>query len=139
MKQIISILLLMACLVLWCSQPFMAINMMTLDDQPAAADLFGEELAQYFDLSDTPPYWTALGVIICIAIALTAAFIDLTGVKQSAALLGEFPLIWGFHQMYLWTKGSDYLFDTVGIGFWGIAALLIIVALLGKDGIVKEE
>jgi len=129
--SILSLILLAICVMAWFSLPFMSINMLTLDDQPTAAELFGEELTEWFDLSDSPAYLTALAVIIGIALAFFCALVGLNNFTRILAFLSEIPLAWGFYQMYLWTEGNEFLFGTVGHGFWIIAALLLGVVLFG--------
>ena len=137
-NNVIGIALLLICLVLWFSAPFLAINMMTLDDQPTASELFGEELTQYFDLSESPAYWVAIGVMAAVVLGLIFALMGKSGMMRLMALLGELPILWGIWQMYMWTEGNQFFMDTMGFGFWGIAVLLAVVFLFGRVNLFGE-
>lgn len=129
--NLISIILLAACIGLWFAAPFLSINMMTLGDQPTAFELFGDELNYYFNMEETPNYWAAMLVMIAIVLSMICALTGLNGAARFFAFLGELPLGWGFLQMYMWTEGGPYLMDSIGFGFWGMAVLLLGVVLFG--------
>lgn len=131
-NNVMGIALLLICLCLWFSAPFLAINMLTLDDQPTASELFGEELTQYFDLSESPVYWVAIGVMAAVVLGLVFALMGKSGMMRLMALLGELPILWGIWQMYMWTEGNQFFMDTMGSGFWGMAILLAAVVVFGS-------
>lgn len=126
----LCLFLLAGCVFLWLKVPFVAINRLTLGEQPTALQLIQGDVLYLGELSEAPQGWAALisviGTIICIISTLAAA----NKVTRTVAILTELPMAFVLISMINWADDTKELMEALGPGFWGIFVLLLIVAVV---------
>lgn len=135
LPALISIIL---CAILWLAAPFLAINILTLDNQPSALQLLMDDVTYIGSLVEDPAFWAAVGslvgIIVCFLCVIAKKY---TGSRVIAALT-ELPLLIALVHRFLWAADDpgttlNLLSRSLGIGFWGIALLLLVVVLWGGN------
>lgn len=136
----LCLFLLAGCILLWIGAPFAAINILTLGEQPTALQLMQGDVLYLGELSEAPQAWAALisiiGIVICAISTIAAA----NKVTRTVAILTELPMILVLIAMLDWADDAEELMEALGLGFWGISVLLLIVAIvIGINPIGSEK
>ena len=116
---------------LWFAAPFAAVNLATVNDQPAALRFITGNIPFSGDLAETSAYWAAVlslcGIILCILCTVY----QLNLLTCACAVLTEIPLAVAFVDVYRWADGDfGDITRCLGMGFWGIVLLLLATAVL---------
>lgn len=123
----VCLLLLFGCIILWFTAPFVAINILTLGDQPTALQLIKGDFLYLGELTETVAFWAAIisavGLIICIIFAFKSAYRTV----RTVAIVTELPLVLEMIEMLNWADDAQELFEALGFGFWSILILLFVV------------
>lgn len=128
--RIPSIIALVICAILWLVAPFTAINIITLGNQPTALQFITDDITFIGEITETPVFWAAVfsmgGIIVCF-------FCDIIRkptVSRIVAAMAEIPMIRVMFNAFRWADGDmEDLFNMLGIGFWGIFLLFLVVIL----------
>lgn len=127
----ISLLLLVGCLALWVLMPFMAVNTATMGDQPTALALILDDVDYLGDLTEALAYWMSIaaagGLVLCLACVLLKSRI----VTRILAVIAAAPFVFSIVSVAQWAEDFGEFFEFFGIAFWGILAVLLVVAVLG--------
>ena len=128
--KVICLLLIIVCGIIWYASPFVAINYLTLDNQPTAWQLITDDVPYIGDLSGEPEIIAAYGTIIGIGICLLCLLARWNTGVSIIALITELPLCWELVKAYHWANGDlEDILSIIGYGFWLIAALLVVIAI----------
>lgn len=121
------LILLAGCVIFWLTAPFIAINILTLGNQPTALQLVMDDVTYIGELTESTAFWAAVisivGIIICFISTIASAH---TATRIVAAVT-ELPLVLAMVDMINWADDIEELFDALGPGFWGIFILLFAV------------
>lgn len=123
----LCLILLIGCAILWFSAPFIAINLLTMGDQPTALQLVMDAVTYIGELTESTAYWAAITSIIGIIICFISAIATAHGATRVVAILTELPLALAMFDMINWADDTEELFEALGPGFWGIFILLFVV------------
>lgn len=123
----LCLILLVGCAILWFTAPFVAINILTLGDQPTALQLVMDDVTYIGELTESTAYWAAITSIIGIIICFISTIATANGATRVVAILTELPLALAMFDMINWADDTEELFEALGPGFWGIFILLFVV------------
>lgn len=129
----LCLIFLIGCVIMWCTAPFIAINLLTLGDQPTALQLVMDDVTYIGELTESTAYWAAIASIIGIIICLISTIATANGITRFVAVLTELPLVLALYDMIKWADDAEELFEALGIGFWGVFILLWIVVFASKS------
>lgn len=129
--NIISLSLTIVALLLWFFAPFMAINILTLENQPTALELLRDDVTYIGDLVKTDTYKIAIAAIIGICICMLGIILKSKIGTRIVAGLTLLPLLKGFLNAIQITDNFEDFCMFFGISYWGICVILIIVLILG--------
>lgn len=124
------------CAFLWFAAPFIAVNLLTLGDQPTGLQFITDDIDYIGEMTESPTFWCTVAALIGIVICFILIILKKTRGTLIAALLTEIALMVAFVNAFNWVvlDEEEDLFDAFGAGFWGIAILILIVILLsGSD------
>ena len=123
--------LIAVCAFVWFKGPFVAVNLLTMGDQPTAYQIVTDDVLVIGDLEETSVYWAAVGTIIGLIICCVTALCKGNKVVRIVALVSEVPLLIVFLDYISAIDDIEELFDVYGFGFWGLLILLAIIAYVG--------
>lgn len=128
--RLICIIALIISAVLWLTSPFIAINLLTLGDQPSALQFITDDITYIGELTESPAFWAAVfsaaGIIACFVCVIAKKGIA----SRAIAILAEIPMAWVMVCKLRWAEGDmEYFWDSFGFGFWGIFLLFIVVII----------
>ena len=138
--NIFCLLLIFCCILLWLFAPLAAINYLSLGDQSTGWYLLSGEDYELDYLKDSTIFklevFVLVGVVLCFLIELTG--------KQMAvrivSILTVFVQIITVICMFNWLEGDmDYFREAFGLGFWGIAVLLVLVSIFSSSKDAKTS
>lgn len=134
-RNTLCIICLVICAVLWLFAPFIAINLLTMGNQPAALDFITDNITYIGELTESPSFWTAVGSMIGIVACFICAVAKKGSCVRVIAIITELPMLWVLVRMFRWADGDmENFFEVFGFGYWGILILLFIVIVLsGKS------
>ena len=125
--NMLGLILLIGCIILWFTAPFVAVNRLTLGDQPSALQIVFDDVVHVGDLSQTAAFWSSiisiLGIIFCLIYIIS-------GQNKQAyfiAILTEIPLAVVMFDVLSWMDNMEMVFKKLGFGYWGICILLLTV------------
>ncbi len=127
-----SLLLTIICAVLWMVTPFIAINLLTLGEQPTALQFIIDDITYLGELTETSAFWAALGSLIGIISCIICICRGRKGGTRISALLAEIPMVIAFMDMISLIDDVDMFFGIFGLGFWGIAILFAVLACISR-------
>lgn len=138
--NIICLLALIIAVVVWFKGPFMAVNLLTWGNQPTAYELVTDDVLVIGDLKDTIAYWAPLIGIIAIAICIIAIFFRCGNLARIVSFIAEIPLLLAIYQATKMVDDLDEIPEVLGMGFWVVFAVFIIVACFAtsKKKVVEE-
>lgn len=135
------------CGVLWLFAPFVAINIITLDEQPSALQIIMDDVTYFGDRTGSPLFWITVISAAGILSSLFCLLIDKATALRIIAAITDILLLRAVVTTWLvdsWRKTEEIgeviecLRRACGIGFWGIFTLLLFVALFArKETVVK--
>lgn len=125
--SIVCLLLLIGCVLIWAMAPFVAVNLLTMNNQPSALQLVMKDVLILGDLTQTPAYLAALLSILGIVVCLITTCVAANKVTLGFALATELPLGWVLLEYADYLEYADEWF---GIGFWGIIVIMLVVAIV---------
>jgi len=136
-SNVVCILLIVVCAILWSVAPFISINAATLSShggQPTALQIAINDVVVIGDLTGTPVFWAALVSIVCIVICFFCALNKKrTAILVIATLTNVFLVIAYLDQRSFFANAFGQAFSTigevVGIGYIGIFILLLVAGL----------
>lgn len=109
--------------VLWVVAPFAAINLLTIDNQPTAYEVFANKNIRYIgNIRESDAY-------ACAGFALAGfvgCFIGFFFKKYWVALISSGGSVYGFLQIMGEVSPHSYE-DLFGIGFWGVVGVLLVL------------
>lgn len=134
-RNTMCIVCLIICVALWFFAPFVAINILTMGDQPSALDFITDNITYIGELTEAPPFWASVGSLIGIVVCLFCAVAKKGFAVRVVAIITELPLFWVMFEMFRWADGNmDDFFEMFGFGYWCILVLLLIVIVLSGKG-----
>lgn len=129
----LCLILLVGCAILWLTAPFVAINLLTLGDQPTALQLVMDDVVYIGELTESTAFWAAIvsiiGIIICLISTLASSYTT----TRIVAAITELPMLLAMFEMIAWADDLEELFEALGLGFWGVFILLLIVVFTSKS------
>ena len=135
----LCLILLIGCAFLWFTTPFIAINRLTMGDQPTALQLIIDDVTYIGELAETTAFWAAIISIIGITICFISAIASAHGTTCVLAILTELPLVLALFEMVIWADDAEELLEAFGLGFWGIFTLLFIVIFSSGTSKLNER
>ena len=130
----IPLLLLAACLILWCGAPFAAGNLLTWGEQSTALQIVTGGILYVGELRETAAFWAAIASVVGIAVCVLSVLAAANCIARIAALLTEIPLGWALFAFAQRADGAEALLEAFGIGFWGIFVLFLLIACISRSG-----
>lgn len=117
----IPLIALIVCAILWLAAPFMAVNLLTMGEQPTALQLVTDDVMMIGEIAETPAFWAAVISIIGIGVCLLFTITKKGIVVRVFSILTDIVLVIAVLAM------SDFeLSDTIGLGYVGIFVLLLV-------------
>lgn len=138
----VCLVALILCIVLWLFAPFLAINRITLDEQPSALQVVIDDVTYFGERSSSSLFWATVVSLIGIFVGFLCVFIKRGVVLRITAIVTDVYLVysvivtWGFDRWrYTEDMGvvAEYIIRACGFGYWGILFLLLIVAVFAKN------
>lgn len=129
----LCLILLIGCAILWFTAPFIAINLLTLGDQPTALQLVMDDVTYIGELTETSAFWAAIVSIIGILICLISTLASSYTTTRIVAAITELPMLLAMFEMMVWADDLEELFEALGLGFWGVFILLLVVVFTSKS------
>lgn len=126
-------------MILWFAAPFLAVNLLTLGDQPTAFQLVCHDVTVIGELMETSAFWAALVSAIGIIMCFVGSLASEQKTTRIVAMVTEVPLLVSLLEMASWAYDLEEFFECFGIGFWGIAVLLLVIAYLNKNSKQSED
>ena len=123
----LSLFLIVAAAVVWFAAPFVAINYLGWGDQPTALQLVTGDFSYLGDLEESPAFWAGITTIIGIGVCFLATLAKVNILTRIVAILTEIPLGYVLYQMTKWADDGEELMEILGLGFWGLMALLFLI------------
>ena len=126
LKKPLLLILLGVCAILWLAAPFIAVNLLTFGNQPTALQFITDDIIYLVNIKESSAYWAAVvslaGIILCFF------FVTRENYKATCviAIFTEIPMAIALYEGLQWSYNGGVL----GMGFWGIAILLLIVILV---------
>lgn len=135
-----SLIAIFICAILWFFAPFIAINILTLGDQPTALQFITDDIFYIGELTESPAFWAAVfslgGIIMCFICDI----IKKPVVSRIIAVLAEIPMVWAMVNAFRWADGDmEDFFDMFGMGFWGIFLLFLVVILVRGERVNANQ
>lgn len=133
-RKTICLILIIVSAALWVTAPFVAINLLTIGEQPTALQLITDDVTYIGELSESPAFWAAVislaGIVVCfICIVMGKLY-----ATRIIAIITEIPLMWSLVDTIMWAKNEgEKIYYINGFGFWGILLLLIVVIAFAKN------
>jgi len=127
----LSLIAIIICAILWFAAPFMAVNLLTLGEQPTALQLLTGDVFALGDMTDTPAFWASLVSAIGIGLCLLCILIKKNGGARVVAILVDILLILAAVMM------ADYGLEAIGFGY--IAIFIIFFAICFTSGRKKKS
>jgi len=125
----ICIIIVIVCAILWFVAPFMAVNLLTMDNQPTALQLITGDVLLIGDITSTPAFWAAMvsviGIVLCAIFAL----------RKKGKATRNIAIITTIGLFLTFPFGNDNaggIFDIIGFGYIGIFILFIIMSIISK-------
>lgn len=141
-SELICLVALLICIMLWLFAPFLAINHITLDEQPSALQVVIDDVTYFGERASSPLFWATIVSLVGISVGLLCVFIKKSVALRITAIVTDVYLVysvidaWGFDR---WRYTEDmgvvieYIIRACGFGYWGILFLLLIVAYFAKN------
>lgn len=126
-----SLMLIVVCLVAWFSAPFMAINILTLGDQPTALELLQEDVIYIGDLKKTEAYEAAMVSIIGISICAVCVLCESAVFTRVVAACTLYPISKNIIDAMRLVDNSEEVQYFFGAAYWIIFASLILILIFG--------
>lgn len=126
-----ALVLVICCAVLWVAAPFMAVNLLTLEDQPTALQLILDDVPYLGDLYEADAFRLAAaiagGIVICfVAVLCKSGAVPRLGGGASLAMMG-----WEVYRVYEAFEDPEAIAQFFGFGFFAIAAGFLLLLLFG--------
>lgn len=132
--KVLSLIALIICAILWFTAPFIAVNILTLGDQPSALQFITDQIAYIGDLTESPSFWAAVLSIVGIVLCFFCTIGNKKTATRIIAILTEIPLAIVLFRTISWVDDIKEFAAVIGLGFWWIFALLFMVIIAnGKN------
>ena len=126
-------MLLIGCVILWLAVPFVAINLLTLGDQPTALELVLDDVRYFGELTETAAFWSAIisgvGILFCCLLTIVSEYTT----ARVVAAITEIFMIFAILEGTKWADDLQGLFEFLGVGFWGIFVMLLVIVFSNPD------
>ena len=124
------LIVLVICLILWFAAPFMAVNLLTMGDQPTALQLITNDVMIIGKITETNAFWGAVISLIGLVVCLICTIFKKNAATRVIAIITASIMALLFATML----NSSYYepTDVTGFGYIGIFVLLIITAILSS-------
>lgn len=133
-RNALCIVCMVICAALWAFAPFVAINLLTMGDQPSALDFITDNILYIGELTESLAFWAAVGSLIGIIICFFCATAKKRSAVHTTAILTELPMLCLIIEMFLWADDMEEFSEVFGFGFWCILVLfLVVIAASGKN------
>lgn len=131
--RLIRLISIIICAILWLVAPFIAINLLTLGDQPSALQFIMDDITYIGELTESPAFWAAVSSLGGIVVCFICEIVKKPTVSRITAVVAEIPMVLAMVNAFRWADGDmEDLFDMLGVGFWGIFLLFLVVILVGE-------
>lgn len=139
--NLICLTAIIICAILWFAAPFLAVNVLTLGNQPSGLQFIMGNTTYPGNLVGLTSFGAAIASLIGIILIFLCTLIKKDNASHIIAILMEIPMLVAFIDLLIWAADDpgdtfSMIIKAVGIGFWGIFALffIIILATRRKDG-----
>lgn len=139
--NLICLAAIIICAILWFAAPFLAVNVLTLGNQPSGLQFIMGNTTYPGNLIGLTSFGAAIASLIGIILIFLCTLIKKDNASHIIAILMEIPMLVAFIDLLIWAADDpgdtfSMIIKAVGIGFWGIFALffIVILATRRKDG-----
>jgi len=123
-KMAVCLIAMLVSVILWFAAPFMAVNILTMGNQPTALQLVADDVILMGNIADTPAFWAAVVSIVGIAVCVISILAKKKAVTIIFAVLTEIVLVLAVVIMEYDPT------ETLGFGYVAIFILLLVALFL---------
>lgn len=135
----VCLVIILICAVLWLVAPFVAVNLLTVGDQPTALQFITDDILYIGDLADSAAFWAAIGSMIGIIVCFICTLAKKNTATRVMAIITEVPMAFSVVETLNWAGGDvEDVFEIAGFGFWGILLLMLVVIVTSGAGSRKR-
>lgn len=134
--------LLIGCAFLWFTAPFIAINILSIGDQPTAFQLVTGDVFVIGDVTQTTAFIAAVASIIGTIVCFISEATSSHNITRAIAIITEIPIGLALFDTLGWFDYVDdfsSVIDVLGVGFWGIMILFLIVIFLSGNSAKNQS
>ena len=130
----VCLIVLIVCAVLWLFAPFVAVNLITLGDQPTALQFVTDDITYLGDLTDNAEYWASIVTMVCLVICFICILMKKHTPARILAIIALVPMVLTLIHIIDWAGGDfEDMLEIAGIGYWGIFAGFIVLMIDSKN------
>ena len=138
-KRVICLIAIILSAVLWLFAPFMAINLATLDEQPAALQYVLGNVFVIGNLYRSPTFISAVTALISIIICFICILSSKMTLARIIAAIPLFPMLYAIYYFVEWFEEYDIIFHAFGFGYWFILILLLVILFFGGNNKTQSD
>ena len=128
--NVISVVIILACIAVWFFAPLAAVNYASVDAQPTGLMLFEDEDYDLEWLMGSPVFWLETVSLLLMAVCMIAALSHDRKSTRGYALLSVLCLAAVGVCMYFGVeRDMDYFLGAFGWGFWTVIGLMLLTAI----------
>ena len=133
--NMVSVILIFACIAVWFFAPLAAVNYASVDAQPTGLMLFEDEDYDLEWLMGSPVFWLETVSLLLMAVCMIATLSRDRKSTRGYAFLSALCLAVVGVCMYFWVEQDmDYFLAAFGWGFWTVIGLMLLTAITNIPG-----
>ena len=139
--NMVSLILLVVCVIMWLAAPFASVNIITIGDQPTALQLVTEDGFLFLgDLSDTMAYWGAVATLVSFVGCAFGIIKNSSKFTRLFSIISLVALLLVFVELFINIEGQlKYIFEVLGFGYWAMLGLFIALIVVTKNAKKKAK
>lgn len=133
--NILNLTILVICVFLWISAPFVAITLFSLGNQPTALQLLTRDnLIVVGKLTETMAFWSSVATLIGIVGCTIGTARKSDKLSRGCGLISLTSMILTFLDVLVWVGGDiKCVFDALGYGYWIMCVLFLTIIFRSKN------